>query len=97
MLECDCSPSPTHANFVQDTAKTTIQIRSSKAHIDLNRAGTGLLEIVSEPDIRYFVFMFYLFILLMSNSSPEEAGAYVKALRSVLRAVGASDGNMEQV
>lgn len=49
--------------------------------IDLNRAGTGLMEIVSEPDIR----------------SPEEAGDYVKTLQSVLRSVGASDGNMEQV
>ena len=33
----------------------------------------------------------------LSTSSPEEAGAYVRTLQAVLRAVGASDGNMEQV
>ena len=49
--------------------------------IDLNRAGTGLMEIVSEPDIR----------------SPEEAGDYIRTLQSILRSIGASDGNMEQV
>ncbi|KAG5219735.1 Glutamyl-tRNA amidotransferase [Salix suchowensis] len=41
----------------------------------------GLMEIVSEPDMR----------------SPEEAALYVRSLQSLLRAVGASDGNMEQV
>ncbi|KAG5648737.1 hypothetical protein DXG03_000084 [Asterophora parasitica] len=64
----------------QDTAKSTFHPRTRTSFIDLNRAGTGLMEIVSEPDIR----------------SPEEAGAYVRALQAVLRAVGASDGNMEQ-
>ncbi|KAG5654231.1 hypothetical protein H0H81_005918 [Sphagnurus paluster] len=64
----------------QDTAKSTFNPRTRTSHIDLNRAGTGLMEIVSEPDLR----------------SPEEAGAYVRALQAVLRAVGASDGNMEQ-
>ncbi|KAG6844528.1 hypothetical protein H0H87_006184 [Tephrocybe sp. NHM501043] len=64
----------------QDTAKSTFIPRTQTSHIDLNRAGTGLMEIVSEPDLR----------------SPEEAGAYVRTLQAVLRAVGASDGNMEQ-
>lgn len=41
----------------------------------------GLMEIVSEPDMR----------------SPEEAALYVRSLQGLLRAVGASDGNMEQV
>lgn len=50
-------------------------------YIDLNRAGTGLMEIVSEPDMR----------------SPEEAAEYVRTLQSLLRSVGSSDGNMEQV
>ncbi|KAL1743109.1 GatB/GatE catalytic domain-containing protein [Schizophyllum fasciatum] len=63
----------------QDTAKSTTVPRLRKSYIDLNRAGTGLIEIVTEPDI----------------SSPEEAGQYVRALQSVLRTVGASDGNME--
>ncbi|KAH9482302.1 Glutamyl-tRNA(Gln) amidotransferase subunit B, mitochondrial [Psilocybe cubensis] len=64
----------------QDTAKSTFNPRLQKSYIDLNRAGAGLMEIVSEPDLR----------------SPEEAGAYVRTLQSVLRAVGSSDGNMEQ-
>ncbi|KAG6910812.1 hypothetical protein DXG01_007701 [Tephrocybe rancida] len=64
----------------QDTAKSTFNPRTRTSHIDLNRVGTGLMEIVSEPDLR----------------SPEEAGAYVRTLQAVLRAVGASDGNMEQ-
>ncbi|KZT60277.1 Glutamyl-tRNA amidotransferase subunit B, mitochondrial [Calocera cornea HHB12733] len=48
--------------------------------IDLNRAGAALMEIVSEPDMR----------------SPEEAGAYVTELRALLRAIGASNGNMDE-
>ncbi|KAF8165712.1 Glutamyl-tRNA amidotransferase subunit B, mitochondrial [Crassisporium funariophilum] len=64
----------------QDTAKSTFNPRTLTSHIDLNRAGTGLMEIVSEPDLR----------------SPEEAGAYVRSLQSILRAMGSSDGNMEQ-
>jgi len=50
------------------------------SHVDLNRAGVPLLEIVSEPDLR----------------SPEEAGAYLRALRQVLRYTGASDADMEK-
>ncbi|KAF5333549.1 hypothetical protein D9611_002729 [Ephemerocybe angulata] len=64
----------------QDTAKSTFHPRTLTSQIDLNRAGTGLMEIVSEPDLR----------------SPEEAGAYVRTLQAILRAVGASDGNMEE-
>ncbi|HMK50183.1 MAG TPA: Asp-tRNA(Asn)/Glu-tRNA(Gln) amidotransferase subunit GatB [Thermodesulfovibrionales bacterium] len=48
--------------------------------VDLNRAGTPLMEIVSEPDIR----------------SPQEAVEYMKKLRSILRYLGVCDGNMEQ-
>ena len=48
--------------------------------IDLNRAGVALMEIVSEPDIR----------------SPEEAGAYVRKIRQILRYLGTCDGNMEE-
>ncbi|KAJ8472672.1 hypothetical protein ONZ51_g8362 [Trametes cubensis] len=64
----------------QDTGKSTFLPRNRLTAIDLNRAGTGLMEIVSEPDMR----------------SPEEAGSYVRALQAVLRSVGSSDGNMEQ-
>lgn len=48
--------------------------------VDLNRAGTPLCEIVSEPDIR----------------TPEEAGAYLRTLRSILRYCEVCDGNMEE-
>ena len=48
--------------------------------IDINRSGTPLMEIVSEPDIR----------------SPEEARAYLVSLRAILRAIGASRANMEE-
>ncbi|KAF5322005.1 hypothetical protein D9619_000691 [Psilocybe cf. subviscida] len=64
----------------QDTAKSTFNSHTFTSRIDLNRAGVGLMEIVSEPDIR----------------SPEEAGAYVRTLQAVLRSMGSSDGNMEQ-
>jgi len=49
-------------------------------HVDLNRAGVPLLEIVSEPDMR----------------SPEEAVAYLRVLRSVVRYIDVSDGDMEK-
>jgi aspartyl-tRNA(Asn)/glutamyl-tRNA(Gln) amidotransferase subunit B len=48
--------------------------------IDLNRAGVPLLEIVSEPDLR----------------SPEEAGAYLRSLRQILRYIDVSDADMEK-
>ncbi|TFL05988.1 Glutamyl-tRNA amidotransferase B subunit [Pterulicium gracile] len=63
----------------QDTGKSTFDPRTRTSFIDLNRAGTGLLEIVTHPDMR----------------SPEEAAVYVRNLQALLRAVGASDGNME--
>ncbi|KAJ1308346.1 hypothetical protein OPQ81_004056 [Rhizoctonia solani] len=63
----------------QDTAKSTTPARSEVTRVDLSRAGAPLMEIVSEPDMR----------------SPEEAAAYVRSLQALLRAVGASDGNME--
>jgi aspartyl-tRNA(Asn)/glutamyl-tRNA(Gln) amidotransferase subunit B len=53
---------------------------STHSHVDLNRAGTPLIEIVSEPDIR----------------SADEAKAYVEELRLILRHIGVCDGNMEE-
>ena len=53
---------------------------SDGSHIDLNRAGVPLLEIVSEPDLR----------------SPEEAAAYLRTLRAILRWAGVSDADMEK-
>ncbi|KAF8343733.1 Glutamyl-tRNA amidotransferase subunit B, mitochondrial [Amanita rubescens] len=51
----------------------TLNPRNHTSYIDLNRAGAGLMEIVTEPDMR----------------SPEEAGAYVRTLQAILRAIGA--------
>ena len=54
--------------------------RSGASYVDLNRAGVPLMEIVSEPEI----------------STPEEAMAYLRALRELVRYLKVSDGNMEE-
>ena len=64
----------------QDAGKMMHDQHPSFSYVDLNRSGVALMEIVSKPDMR----------------SPEEAGAYVRKLRSILRYVGSCDGNMEQ-
>src|SRR3954452_6856925 len=64
----------------QDAGKLMHDQHPSMSYVDLNRSGVALMEIVSKPDMR----------------SPEEAGAYVRKLRSILRYVGSCDGNMEQ-
>lgn len=64
----------------QDAGKSIHDQHPSKSYIDLNRAGVGLMEIVSKPDMR----------------SGEEAQAYVRKLRALLRCLGTCDGNMEQ-
>jgi len=64
----------------QDAAKLMHDQHPSFSYVDLNRCGVALMEIVSKPDMR----------------SPDEAGAYVRKLRSILRYVGSCDGNMEQ-
>jgi aspartyl-tRNA(Asn)/glutamyl-tRNA(Gln) amidotransferase subunit B len=55
-------------------------LHPSLSYIDFNRAGVALMEIVSEPEMR----------------SSQEAMAYVKKLRSILRYLGTCDGNMEE-
>ncbi len=64
----------------QDAGKLMHDQHPTMSFVDLNRSGFALMEIVSRPDI----------------SSPQEAGAYLKKLRSILRYVGSCDGNMEQ-
>ncbi len=64
----------------QDAGKSLHDQHPTKSCIDLNRSGVALMEIVSKPDIR----------------SPEEAGAYLRKLRSILRYLGTCDGNMEE-
>ena len=70
----------TRLHLEQDAGKSIHDQHPTKSFIDLNRSGVALMEIVSEPDIR----------------SPEEAGAFVKKLRSILRYLGTCDGNMEE-
>src|SRR5882724_5389973 len=70
----------TRLHLEQDAGKSLHDQHPTKTYIDLNRAGVALMEIVSEPDI----------------SSPDEAGAYVRKLRSILRYLGTCDGNMEE-
>ena len=64
----------------QDAGKSMHDQDPKRSFIDLNRAGVCLMEIVSKPDLR----------------SPEEAGIYVRKLRSIMRYLGSCDGNMEQ-
>jgi aspartyl-tRNA(Asn)/glutamyl-tRNA(Gln) amidotransferase subunit B len=64
----------------QDAGKSLHDQHPSQTYIDLNRAGVSLMEIVSQPDMR----------------SAEEAGAYLRKLRSILRYLGTCDGNMEE-
>ena len=70
----------TRLHLEQDAGKSLHDQHPRQTYIDLNRAGVTLMEIVSEPDIR----------------SAEEAGAYVRKLRSILRYLGTCDGNMEE-
>ena len=64
----------------QDAGKSLHDQHPSKSYIDLNRSGVALMEIVSKPDI----------------TSPDEAGAFIKKIRSILRFLDTCDGNMEQ-
>ena len=64
----------------QDAGKSMHDQDPRRTYIDLNRSGVCLMEIVSKPDIR----------------TPEEAGAYVRKIRSILRYLGTCDGNMEE-
>ena len=68
------------AHLEEDAGKNLHEDGGSESRVDLNRAGTPLLEIVTEPDL----------------TSPEEVDAYLKSLRDVLMYLGVCDGNMEQ-
>ena len=70
----------TRAHLEEDAGKSLHEAYLGKTGIDLNRAGTPLLEIVSEPDIR----------------SAKEAVAYMKKIHSLVRYLGISDGNMQE-
>ncbi len=70
----------TRAHLEEDAGKSLHEDFHGMTGIDLNRAGTPLLEIVSEPDLR----------------SAEEAVAYLKTLHSLVTYLGISDGNMAE-
>ncbi|QQR68810.1 MAG: Asp-tRNA(Asn)/Glu-tRNA(Gln) amidotransferase subunit GatB [Alphaproteobacteria bacterium] len=70
----------TRLHLEQDAGKSLHDQHPGRTYIDLNRAGVALMEIVSEPDMR----------------SADEAAAYVKKLRAILRYLGTCDGNMEE-
>ncbi|MCR4297777.1 MAG: Asp-tRNA(Asn)/Glu-tRNA(Gln) amidotransferase subunit GatB [Gallionella sp.] len=70
----------TRAHLEEDAGKSLHEDFHGMTGIDLNRAGTPLLEIVSEPDMR----------------SAAEAVAYAKALHTLVRWIGISDGNMQE-
>src|SRR5271155_622243 len=69
----------TRLHLEQDAGKSLHDQSPRETYVDLNRAGIGLMEIVSEPDLR----------------TAEEAGIYLRNLRSILRYLGTCDGNME--
>ena len=64
----------------QDAGKSIHDLDPNATYLDLNRAGTALMEIVSFPDMR----------------SSDEAAAYVKKIRTILRYLGTCDGDMEK-
>ncbi len=70
----------TRAHMEEDAGKSLHEAFADETGIDLNRAGTPLLEIVSDPDLR----------------SAKEAVAYLKKLHSIVRYLDISDGDMSQ-
>lgn len=70
----------TRAHLEEDAGKSIHDLYADYTAIDLNRAGTPLLEIVSEPDMR----------------SAEEAVAYAKKIHSLVQYLDISDGNMQE-
>jgi aspartyl-tRNA(Asn)/glutamyl-tRNA(Gln) amidotransferase subunit B len=70
----------TRIHMEEDAGKLVHDERESVSYVDLNRTGTPLLEIVSEPDLR----------------SPEEAAAYLKKLHAIVRYLDICDGNMQE-
>ena len=70
----------TRAHLEEDAGKSIHEGLDASSGIDLNRAGTPLLEIVSEPDLR----------------SAKEAVAYMKKIHTIVRYLGISDGNMQE-
>ena len=64
----------------QDAGKSIHDLSPTESHVDLNRSGVALMEIVSKPEMR----------------SAEEGAAYFSKLRTIVRYLGTCDGNMEE-
>ena len=70
----------TRAHLEEDAGKSIHDLYDNETAVDLNRAGTPLIEIVSEPDMR----------------SAREAVTYLKKIHSIVKSLGISDGNMQE-
>ena len=70
----------TRIHMEEDAGKLVHSEHEPESYVDLNRTGTPLIEIVSEPDIR----------------TPEEAAAYLKKLHAILKYLDICDGNMQE-
>jgi aspartyl-tRNA(Asn)/glutamyl-tRNA(Gln) amidotransferase subunit B len=70
----------TRIHMEEDTGKNIHDAHGDASLVDFNRSGVPLLEIVSEPDM----------------TTPEEAGAYLRTLRTLVQYLGICDGNMEE-
>ncbi|MDX2095914.1 MAG: Asp-tRNA(Asn)/Glu-tRNA(Gln) amidotransferase subunit GatB [Alphaproteobacteria bacterium] len=70
----------TRLHLEQDAGKSLHEHSPKYSFIDLNRSGVALMEIVSEPDMR----------------TPEEAGAYLRKLRTIVQYLGTCDGDMDK-
>ena len=70
----------TRIHMEEDAGKLIHEDSLTSSHVDLNRAGVPLIEIVSEPEI----------------ATAEEAVSYVRKIRSILQYIGVCDGNMEE-
>ena len=85
-IEVEVSPTETiivgieRLHLEQDAGKSIHDLSASHSHVDLNRSGVALMEIVSKPDMR----------------SADEAAAYFGKLRTIVRYLGTCDGNMEE-
>ena len=82
-IEIDCHSKRigiTRIHMEEDAGKLSHDPNRPLSMVDFNRTGVPLIEIVSDPDI----------------GSPEEAGAYLKMLRAIVRYLGICDGNMEE-
>jgi len=85
-IEVEVSPEETitvgieRLHLEQDAGKSIHDLSPTESHVDLNRSGVALMEIVSKPEMR----------------SANEGAAYFSKLRTILRYLGTCDGNMEE-